>query len=54
MLLNAQNPASATDMYNTADGYNAGQQLQHPYKNTFIGANAGDAIQQDRRITHWL
>ena len=42
--LNSQNPSSATDMYNTAVGYNAGQAVTTGTNNTAIGGLALDAL----------
>lgn len=43
--LDAQNPASATDMHNVAVGHGAGGGVTTGIKNTLIGSLAGDAIQ---------
>ena len=42
--LTTANPASATDMYNTAVGFQAGVQVTTGTLNTLIGGLAGDAI----------
>ena len=42
--LNAQNFTTATDSYNVAMGYNAGQSLTVGVQNILIGGSAGDAM----------
>ena len=42
--LTTQNFTSATDTYNTAMGYNAGNQVTTGVQNTFVGGLAGDAL----------
>ena len=42
--LNTQNFTTATDTYNVAIGYNAGQKLTVGVQNTLIGGSAGDAM----------
>ena len=42
--LSTQNPASATNMYNTAVGHEAGAAITIGTENTIVGALAGDAV----------
>jgi hypothetical protein len=42
--LNAQNPSSATAMYNVAIGKNAGESVTTGVENVFVGALSGDAV----------
>tara|TARA_Y100001980_G_C14554748_1_gene341954 strand:- start:688 stop:2427 length:1740 start_codon:yes stop_codon:yes gene_type:complete len=50
--LNAQNPASATDMHNTAVGYNAGVAITTATRNTAVGSLAGASNQTSEYNTY--